>query len=67
MADEGGDVLFGNREWPALTQLFSHEFKLRLTPSLTLKHGFDHLPLPFGKHIVAVGNVFVMAGGIPSN
>jgi len=61
MADEGGDVLFGHRKRPPLTELFPHEFKLRMGPSLTLKHHPDHLPLTFSKHIVAAGIVILMA------
>ena len=67
MADEGSDVLFGYRKRPALTELFSHEFKLRLTPTLTLKHRLDHLPLTFGKHICATGRLIITASGSDSN
>jgi len=61
MAHEGGDVLFGHRKRPPLAELFSHEFELRMGPALTLKHDPEHLPLTFGKHIVATGIVIALA------
>jgi hypothetical protein len=40
---------------------------LRLTPTLTLKHRLDHLPLTFGKHICATGRLIITASGSDSN
>jgi len=63
MTDEGGNVLFGHRKRPPLTELFPHEFELRMVPSLALKHDPEHLPLTFGKHIVASGILIALARG----